>query len=228
MRVSEDEMDLMLRDTLRFLSAIGIRTVVKPGVSGFLPRCRISRGSLYLDETCPISNILHEAGHLAIIPPAYRRSINKDVEAGIAKMWETMGEHTLHPDHPLMRAAMSCGDSEATAWAFAAGLAIGLPPEMIILDSEYQGDGAEIRGLLAYSARNPGAAGGYIGIHGLAWGGMCSASHWGPHPCWPKFRTWTQDAVLETGRSRVSTLLSAQSWYQSTPHTTDRFPLCTT
>lgn len=64
------------------------------------------------------------------------------------------------PDHPLERAAIQCSDPEATGWAQSAGLAIGLVPEIIILDSEYDDSGADVRAMLLASQ--------HVGINGLA------------------------------------------------------------
>ena len=55
--------------------------------------------------------------------------------------------------------------SEATAWAFAVGTYLGLKPADIILDDQYEGEGAAVR--LMLKARQ------YAGIHGLAAAGFC-------------------------------------------------------
>src|SRR3546814_16605839 len=71
----------------------------------------------------------------------------------------------LSPDAPEMRAIMQAGETEATAWAFAAGPAIGLPDHVIIEDQDYAGEGEGIRFGLALHA--------YVGLHGMVRGGMC-------------------------------------------------------
>src|SRR3546814_20507146 len=49
----------------------------------------------------------------------------------------------LSPDAPETRAIMQAGETEATAWAFAAGRAIGLPAHVIIEDKTTTEDGGE-------------------------------------------------------------------------------------
>ncbi len=49
------------------------------------------------------------------------------------------------PDSPLSRAIIQCSDPEATAWAWAAGIHLGLPPKIIIQHDEYDGAGRDIR-----------------------------------------------------------------------------------
>src|SRR3546814_16354570 len=73
----------------------------------------------------------------------------------------------LSPDAPEMRAIMQAGETEATAWAFAAGRAIGLPDHVIIEDQDYDGAGGGISFGLALNA--------YVGIHGMFRGGMCES-----------------------------------------------------
>src|SRR3546814_2335746 len=75
----------------------------------------------------------------------------------------------LSPDAPEMRAIMQAGETEATAWAFAAGRAIGLPDHVIIEDQDYDGEGEGIRFGLALNA--------YVGINGMVRGGMRSEEH---------------------------------------------------
>src|SRR3546814_7008484 len=65
----------------------------------------------------------------------------------------------LSPDAPEMRAIMQAGETEATAWAFAAGRAIGLPDHVIIEAQDYDGEGEGIRFGLALNA--------YVGINGM-------------------------------------------------------------
>ena len=71
----------------------------------------------------------------------------------------------LDPDHPMWRAAIQASDPEATAWAWAAGCAIGLDPSRVIEDHEYDNSGREIRAMLRMRQ--------YVGINGLVHAGMC-------------------------------------------------------
>jgi hypothetical protein len=106
---------------------------------------------------------------------------------GLQRMFKEMQGIVLPPDHPLDRAVGQCGDKEATAWAYAAGLAVGLDPADIILDSEYEGSGDEIRMMLSMSQ--------YAGINGLAFAGMCKRGrHVVPEERYPAMQCWLQSA----------------------------------
>lgn len=83
---------------------------------------------------------------------------------------------------------MQCSDPEATAWAWAIGKHLGLPDEIIILDSEYDGTGANERLSLGMGA--------HLGVHGLAHAGFCAASkaysEITNQPCYPNLAFWLQ------------------------------------
>lgn len=177
----------MLNEVIEHLRAVGLVVEIIPGATGFISGVRIVSGSLHVDPMCPPSGLLHEAGHLAIVPARFRAFMDDNLEVGIKRMFMEIDAMGLEPDHPLQRAAMQCSDPEATAWAWAAGLAAGLAPEAIILDSEYCGAGAEIRAMLM--------AGQYMGINGLAHAGMCKR---GPRvdasDRYPVMQHWLQTA----------------------------------
>ncbi|WP_234821221.1 hypothetical protein [Pseudomonas amygdali] len=103
-------------------------------------------------------------------------------------MFQEMEASEIAPDSPLMRAALQAGDPETTAWAFAAGVSLGLPIEVIILDHEYGGEGEAIR--IALAAKS------YIGIHGIAHAGFCvvRANPYSSHslPTYPELSYWLQ------------------------------------
>src|SRR3546814_296386 len=103
----------------------------------------------------------------------------------ICEMCDEMGatlaaNSDLSPDAPEMRAIMQAGETEATAWAFAAGRAIGLPDHVIIEDQDYDGEGEGIRFGLALNA--------YVGINGMVRGGMCESVR-----AYPAMIKWLQD-----------------------------------
>lgn len=157
------------------------------GANGFIPGCRIVSGALHVDAQCAPSAVLHEAGHLAIVPTRFRSLMSDNLAVGMARMFAELDTMDLDPDHALSRAAIQCSDPEATAWAWAAGVAIGLPPAEIIQNAEYDGSGAEIRAMLQ--------AGQYVGINGLAHAGMCKRGYAVPVDlCYPKMQQWLQAA----------------------------------
>ncbi len=123
---------------------------------------------------------------MAIVPGRFRSLMSDNLEAGIGEMFQAIAEMDLCPDHPIARAAIQCSDTEATAWAWAVGVTIGLPAEEIIQDDEYDGDGAFIRVCLGANA--------YLGINGLAHAGFCRVGRSGGLPRYPKLAFWTQAA----------------------------------
>jgi hypothetical protein len=175
-----------VQQTVDFLNEIGIPTSVVPGASDFLELVKVIDGRLEVDPAVPVSNILHEAGHLAIVPSAFRHLMSGDLEEGVRRMFDEIKKLELHPDDPLSRAAMQASESEATAWAWAAGTHLEIPQELIILDSEYQNDGADIRFMLMANS--------HFGVHGLMHAGFCVARK-NPRrdlPVYPKLAFWVQ------------------------------------
>lgn len=148
-----------------FLRKIGLDVIETPGAQGFVLGIRIVEGKLHIDPSCAPSALLHEAAHISIVPSRFRHYLNGNLQAGIRRMFDDIAAMNLDPQHPIVVAALQCSDHEATAWAYAAGLAAGLKPSEIILDSEYEGSGGEIRSMLQMSA--------YAGINGIACAGMC-------------------------------------------------------
>lgn len=171
--------------TVGFLRKIGLRVDSGTTQLSFLDRVMISQGGLIVDGDAPVSNILHEAGHLAILPAVVRSKAKDDLSDAFSFGFGLCDNPELleYPDHPFIRAMLQAGDAEATAWAWAAGRAIGVPDEMIILDSQYGGAGGGIRLGLTFKQ--------YLGIHGLFHAGMCGHPQRGGYPSMSK---WLQDA----------------------------------
>ncbi|CAB3754853.1 hypothetical protein [Paraburkholderia humisilvae] len=167
-----------------FLNEIGIESRFEVGATGFVEGCRIDQGALAIDPNCRVSSLLHEAGHLAITPSCFRALMDGNLYAGQREMLEIVERITAHPDEPLYRAAIQYSDPEATAWAWSAGVALGLPDVEIIRDDEYENDGAAIR--LSLQVRM------YVGIHGLAHAGFCAIRARDGVQAWPKLNFWTQ------------------------------------
>ncbi len=153
-----------------FLRSIGLDVIEQPGAAGFLHGTRIKKGKLLYDPAkAEASDLLHEAGHLAVLPGRYRGWADDNILQVQLDMIEDVEKQSTQPDFdadaPEIRAVMQAGETEATAWAFAAGRASGLPDEAIIQDHEYDGEGASIRAGLKANC--------YFGINGLVAGGLC-------------------------------------------------------
>jgi hypothetical protein len=172
-----------LRRVVDFLRDVGMEVELECGADGFLKGCQIKGGRVLVDPRCEVDVVLHEAGHLAIIPPEFRPTINDDVEQALVGAAAVAWGVDLDPDHPIRRALLQCGDTEATAWAWAAGLEAGVEERRIIRKRDYGGSGVSIRLALRVGC--------YAGIHGLAHAGMCRLPQSGG---FPKMEKWLQDA----------------------------------
>jgi hypothetical protein len=136
---------------VEFLRRIGI-AIREEAITGdtFLPGIAIENAELVLDRvrnTWP-GDLLHEAGHLAVLPHTLRLSASGN----------------LH-DSAL---ASYAGEPEVTAWAYAAILEIGLPIEVLFHEGGYGGNSDGLR--FTYSV------GVYPGAAGLSAAGMASTS----------------------------------------------------
>lgn len=71
------------------------------GATGFLPGVRILNGALAIDPRKALaSDVLHEAGHLCVVPGRFRHLMGEDVDAGVQAMLAQCRH--LDPDDPLM------------------------------------------------------------------------------------------------------------------------------
>src|SRR5215472_16522293 len=121
--MSDQFLDPVTIKIAAFLNEIGLP--IRPGEvpdQTVLPGIVIENGCLIVDEkrlSYP-GDLLHEAGHLAVVPPAARCSLTGN----------TGGD----------------GGEEmaAIAWSYAAALHIGLAPAVVLHDDGYRGDAANI------------------------------------------------------------------------------------
>lgn len=171
---------------MQFLRSIGLTVQIDEGASGFIEHVAIAEGGLRVDPRAPASGLLHEAGHLAIVPSRFRHYLSGNVREGVKRAFAELDQMELAPDDPLVRAMLQISDPEVTAWAWAAGKSIGIPEEHIIQDDEYQGEGGFIRVALASAS--------YSGIHGLSHAGFCvpKETPYRPLPVYPSLAYWLQ------------------------------------
>ena len=173
-----------LRETVAFLRSIGIACRLQDGATGFLEKIRIVNGGLAFQPDVEVEDVLHEAGHLAIIPERYRPLANDDLEGVNAAMGRDIDADLCEIDSPLMCAMLQASEPEATAWAFAAGMHLGLPPHVIISDGSYGGGGRVVRQQLQLR--------GHLGINGLWHSQMCARPSQKHLPQYPNLLCWTQ------------------------------------
>lgn len=151
-----------------FINSIGIpcREGVVDGPT-FLPGIEIRNGVIIYDTTMlkyP-GDLVHEAGHMAILPPEYRQTANGDNMAG----------------------DLSAPGAEMTtiAWSWAAAQHMGLAPEVVFHDGGYKDGSANL--IENFSA------GRYLGVPMLDWLGMARETKIGTAPVpgdYPKMIHW--------------------------------------
>jgi hypothetical protein len=108
---------------LEFLEEIGLRVCREPIYGAtFLPGIAIRRGALVVDESRLLypGDILHEAGHLAVLTPDVRAAVDGDV-----------GDD----------GGMEMG---AIAWSYAAALHMGLDPAVVFHPDGYRGGSSNL------------------------------------------------------------------------------------
>lgn len=121
-----------LPSILAFLREVGI-SVSPADLSGttFLPGISIRAGTLLYDPRRLLwpSDLLHEAGHLAVLPLELRVAASDDLQ----DVWDTPG----------------AGETEALAWAYAAAHHLKLPPAVLFHEGGYKGHSEGL--ILSYS-----------------------------------------------------------------------------
>lgn len=138
-----------LETILQFLEETGISVYTSDTpVEGFLPGLAISRGAIYIyyPHLSYPGDVLHEAGHIAVVSAAERPFLE---QCNIAtRPWRESEE--------MM----------AIAWSYAACRHLGIDPAFVFHDDGYKGGGASI----AENFDN----GHYFGLPMLQWVGMAA------------------------------------------------------
>ncbi len=154
-----------------FLARIGLPIAEETlAADTFLPGITLRAGGLVVDADKLMwpGDLLHEAGHLAVLPAALRNDAHDDA-----------------PNHAEVAFA---GELEAMAWAYAAAIELALPIEVLIHDGGYHGKARDL--LLMYTF------GVYPGLRGLCESGMAAAhgftSDCGP-VAYPRMLRWLRD-----------------------------------
>ncbi|MCX7033083.1 MAG: hypothetical protein NT046_03815 [Arenimonas sp.] len=156
---------------VEFLRGIGL--VVREGEvpdDTFLPGVRIASGALVFDPqrlTWP-GDLLHEAGHLAMTPAAARGALCDDL-AG-------------------QEADAHAGEAEATAWAYAAIVALGLDASVLFHPGGYHGQSESLIATFGMGV--------YPGCRGLSESGMTltgAAAREQGVPPYPHMQRWLRD-----------------------------------
>jgi hypothetical protein len=159
------------RPIFEFIVATGL-SIVEDDLPNetFLPGIVLRAGSLVVDPKKLMwpGDLLHEAGHLAVLPAELRARANDALV------------DTVEMEH--------AGEPEAMAWAYAAAMAIGLPLEMLIHEGGYKGRSAEVLSMYAFGV--------YPGLRGLCEIGLTAAPGFTPE-CgavrYPQMLRWLRE-----------------------------------
>ncbi len=107
-----------------FLNSVGLPVTEKSLPSDtFLPGIRLENGGLAIDRGALLypGDMLHEAGHLAVMAPSERKAAYADAgEDGGAEM-------------------------ASQAWSYAAAVACGIPADILFHEQGYKGDAPALR-----------------------------------------------------------------------------------
>lgn len=140
-------MDYLFNTFLPFLDQIGITYSLEPiNEDTFLPGLKLRNGTLVIDTDKLLypGDVLHEAGHLACVPPDVRATMNDTLETND------------------MNAAV---EMAAMAWSYAACLHLGIDPYIVFHEHGYKGGAQGI----VQGFQN----GNKMGVPILQWRGMC-------------------------------------------------------
>lgn len=154
-----------------FLCSIGLPPVeMALSCTASLPGVAIDSGRLVYDRQRLLwaGDLLHESGHIAVTPASLRPSLAARLDEGAL--------------------APHAGEVEATAWAYAATVALGLAPTVLFHEGGY--GGASERLAFTY------AHGVYPGAAGLAAAGMTllgDAARARGIPPYPHMIRWLRD-----------------------------------
>lgn len=136
----------ILNQILSFLANAGLVYYLEPiKEDTFLPGLKLRDGALVIDRERLLypGDVLHEAGHLACMPPDIRQNMNDNLE-----------------DCDLHRG----GEMMAIAWSYAACIFLHITPEIVFHENGYKGAGQ--------SLIQNFATGNAIGLPLLQWSGM--------------------------------------------------------
>jgi hypothetical protein len=131
-------MDATLQRMTDFVASIGIKTVFRNiEKETVLPGLCIEQGELHidLDKLSYPGDVLHEAGHIAVVAEAER--------------------DTLHDDNIPNRKDRAAEEMMSIAWSYAAAMHLGIAPEVVFHEYGYKGDSYGIISQIA-TGRVPG------------------------------------------------------------------------
>lgn len=154
-----------------FLNEIGIPVAPATLDETPLPGIRIVNEGLLIDEeklTYP-GDILHEAGHIAVAPPSYRKRLSDRID----------------PEEDFKYA----GELMTLGWSYAAAVHLGIDPAVVFHSHGYRGQAQQILDGFTHGVS-------YIGLPALQWAQMtatgANAEQLGVEP-YPHMIRWVRE-----------------------------------
>lgn len=129
-----------LEPIIDFVRSIGITVEYGDGAhNGFLPGVNIHGGALHVDpDTLAGSgDILHEAGHIIVLPRRYWSRLGTDLQADTDALLESETDAGGAKNPQLARAAQF-GELMSQAWSYAATLHLGVSPGCVYFPGSYR------------------------------------------------------------------------------------------
>jgi hypothetical protein len=164
--------DAALDAIVAFLSEVGLS--VEHGATpddAFLPGVILRDGGIVYtpEKLFTPGDLLHEAGHLAVVPAAHRHRIGADADAAIAAI---LGEADAAGGRtPVLDGLDGLGaELQAIAWSYAACVRLGLPLEIVFVPGAYGTD--PNAGVHPMTIAQQIALGFFPGVHRLVQAGM--------------------------------------------------------
>lgn len=150
-----------------FLNDIGLeaRMVDQLGAPSFLKDVCIDHGTLQFTENALVGDLLHDAGHLAVIPARFRIQMHGNLYKSFREILKNL-DH-MDPEDPEAVALLNGDDLAATAWGWACGRHLDIDPQVIITPESFGHEGDHIRRMLSMNS--------YFGIQALQATGFCLA-----------------------------------------------------
>lgn len=186
-----------LEPIVTFLRGIGVGVEYGEGAhNGFLPGVNIHAGVLHVDPDTLVEagDVLHEAGHIIVVPRRYWSRLGTDLQVGIEALMAQETGPGGAPDPDLKQAAQM-GEFMSQAWSYAVVRHLGLPPETVFFPGSYHRDGYQgIHPMIDWLER-----GTHYGPMALAESGMTGFSgvfaqmYDNGLPAFPHMTRWTLD-----------------------------------
>ncbi|AWU94372.1 hypothetical protein [Azospirillum ramasamyi] len=129
-----------LEPIVAFLRGIGMQVEYGEGAhGGFLPGVNIHAGVIHVDPQTLLGpgDLLHEAGHMIVLPRRYWPLMNRDLQADIDGLLAEQTAREGTPD-PVLTMAARQGEFMAQAWSYAAVHHLGLPQECLFFPGSYK------------------------------------------------------------------------------------------